>query len=327
MGLRTALGRYGHTAALTEGRITVPGVELDFVAVDPIIAAFRRMVRGLEFDVCELAPTTYLIAREAGVPIQALPVFLMRKFHHADIQCRSGSGIDRPADLVDRKVGVRSYSVTTGVWVRHMLSRDHGVDPADIEWVVDDEEHVESLTLPPNVVRLPTGESIADRFHEGRIDAAFGGRAGIGRRGAPAAGWNQDAHSDGDTGAYPLFPDAAERDREWFDRTGVYPLHGLVCVKQDVLDAEPGLASALFGAFVAAKDAFLGRLDFLGRLESTHPDAQHYRAMREIVGDDPLPYGIENNIRSIDYLIDAAHTQGLIDKKPDVADLFADVRG
>ena len=139
--LRTAIATYGHTAALKAGS-EPDGVVWDHVEVSPIIAAFRRMVRDLEFDVCELAPTTYLMAREAGVPITAIPVFLMRKFHHGDVVCRTDAGIEKPLDLVGRRVGVRAYSVTTGVWGRGILSHEYDVPLDEITWVVDDEDHV-----------------------------------------------------------------------------------------------------------------------------------------------------------------------------------------
>src|SRR5882757_8935822 len=122
-----AVGSHEHTRPLTSGEIIVPGHFLEFVDVSPIIAAFRLMVRRLEFDVCELAPTTYLAAREAGVEITALPVFLGREFHFTNIVCGAGSGIDKPSDLHGRRVGVRAYTVSTGVWARSLLRTEYGV--------------------------------------------------------------------------------------------------------------------------------------------------------------------------------------------------------
>src|SRR5580698_1418390 len=137
--LSAAIATYGHTKTLKCKQEQPTGCELDFVEVEPIIAAFRRMVRTLEFDVCELAPTTYLAARDADIPVTALPIFLMRRFHHGDMVCRPGSGISAPKDLEGRKVGVRAYTVSTGVWARGILQHEYGVDPDSITWVVDDE--------------------------------------------------------------------------------------------------------------------------------------------------------------------------------------------
>ena len=141
--LKVALRTYPYTEALKTGAVSVPGVALDFEEVKPHIAAFRRMVRDLAFDVCEIAPTTYMIARAYGVPIIALPVFFVRRFHHAGFVVRPESGIAGPKDLEGRNFGVRAYSVTTGVWKRGLLQNDYGVDIDKVTWWVDDVQMME----------------------------------------------------------------------------------------------------------------------------------------------------------------------------------------
>ena len=116
--LKMAIADYGHTRALKSGELPIAGVDAEFIKVVPIIAAFRRMVRDLEFDICEMAPTTYMIARARGAPYIALPIFLMRRFHHGGFAVRPDANIKVPKDLEGKKVGVRAYSVTTGVWTR-----------------------------------------------------------------------------------------------------------------------------------------------------------------------------------------------------------------
>jgi 4,5-dihydroxyphthalate decarboxylase len=185
--LTIAVGTYGHTETIKNREVRPEGIALEFVNVQPMIAAYRRMVRNLEFDVCELAPTTYLIAREAGVPFMALPVFLSRTFHHSDWVCRHGSGIRFPKDLEGRRVGVRAYSVSTGVWARGVLQHEFDVDIERVNWVVDDEEHVTRLELPPNVTHVAEGPSLISMFRSGELDAAVKGAAGIGRAGAAEA--------------------------------------------------------------------------------------------------------------------------------------------
>src|SRR5208282_4516124 len=123
--LKIAIADYGHTRTLKSGMVPIKGIEADFIQVVPIIGAFRRMVRNLEFDICEMAPTTYMIARALGAPYIALPVFVMRRFHHTGLVCRPDSGIREPADLHGKNVGVRAYSVTTGVWTRGILSNEY----------------------------------------------------------------------------------------------------------------------------------------------------------------------------------------------------------
>lgn len=322
--LSAAVSTRAHTRAVKEHRIGTGRFQLDFIEVNPIIAAFRRMIRSLEFDVCELAPTTYLAAREAGVPITAVPIFVSRRFHHGDFVCRPDSGIQAPGDLAGRRVGVRAYAVSTAVWARGILQSDYGVDLDSITWVVDDEEHVTSLQLPPNVEHTPPGESIAQQFRDGKIDAALTGPAGIGRSGAPKEGWSiagsgfDDARQESEI-FYPLFPEAREREADWYRRTGIYPIHGLIAVKSDVATGNPDLAAALLGAFTQAKERFLNEL---AAGASSGKDYASYGELREIVGPDPLPYGIEANERTLTALIDYAFSQHIIKAKPALEEIF-----
>lgn len=323
--LSAAIATYGHTKALKSKQVQPAGCELDFVEVEPIIAAFRRMIRALEFDVCELAPTTYLAARDAGIPITALPIFLMRRFHHGDMVCRPGSGISAPKDLEGRKVGVRAYTVSTGVWARGILQHEYGVDPDSITWVVDDEEHVTSYRPPPNVIHTEPGQSIAGLFHDGGIDAALTGPAGIGRAGAPTAGWAiagagfDDARKPSDD-YYPLFPDARAMEADWYHRTGIYPIHGLVVVRTEILDANPWLTQSLVDAFTASKQPFL---DSLRTGIDDAREFTNYSSLREIAGDDPLPYGIGPNEKSINALIDYSVDQHIATRRYQIGDVFA----
>ncbi len=317
--LTIAVGDHGCTRALLNGAVKPPGVELEFVEVRPMIDAYRRMIRTLEFDICEMAPTTYLIAREAGIPITALPIFLMRRFEHSAISCRPGSRIRGPRDLEGREVGVRAYSVTTGVWVRAFLQHQYEVDLNTITWVVDDDEHVETLKLPANVRRLPHAESIAQLFAAGSIDAALGGNAGIGRSGSPTGMWEERRGEP--ASADRLFADPDHEARDWYRLTGAYPLHAVLCVKLSAIDAHPNLVGALFEAFDASKLAFMTALE-TEPARSTAQDVQHARRMRGIVHGDPLPFGLEQNRPSIDALIRYSIEQGLISAHPEPTELF-----
>jgi 4,5-dihydroxyphthalate decarboxylase len=316
--LTVAVAKYPYTEQIRDGGIQLPSARLEPLDVTPIIAAFRRMIRELEFDVCEVAITTYLSAREAGIPITALPVFLNRKFHHKDIVCRGGSGITSAKDIEGHRVGIRAYSVTTGVWVRGILSDQFGVDLSKVTWVVDDEEHVQSLRLPDNVVHAPSGTSVAAMFADGGVDVALSGRAGIGRTGPPGAGWEQPP--DAPPEAYQLLADADRLQAEWYADSGCYPIHGVLTVKAEVLEKDPGLARELFDAFTEAKQPFLARLDDPA---DTSSEIVRYRQQRRIVGNDPLPFGIEANRPSIDGIIRYAHEQGLLSRRPQAEEVFA----
>jgi 4,5-dihydroxyphthalate decarboxylase len=316
--LKIAVAEYPHTAAIRDGSIPIEGVDAEIATVQPQVAAFRRMVRQLEFDVCELAPTTYIIARAYGVPFRALPVFLMRSFHHAGVLVRPDAGIKTPKDLEGKRVGVRAYSVTTGVWTRAILGDEFGLDCSKVTWVVDDEEHVTQLRLPPNVFHAAEGQSLAEMMAKGELAAGFQGNAGIGRSGSPNSGWKTV-----ETNSPDLFPDAARLEAAWYQRTGIYPLHGTLVVKDSVLAEHPGVAKAIFDAFSLAKSQWLARLDVNGAGASA--GNKRYSALRQIVGHDPLPYGIAPNLVTIKALEEVAFRQGLTPRRMPVEELFVDL--
>jgi 4,5-dihydroxyphthalate decarboxylase len=280
------------------------------------------MVRNLEYDICEVAVTTYAVAKSFNKGFTALPIPLNHMFHFGDIQVGLDTGIEKPADLIGKRVGVRAYTVTTGVWVRGLLQNEYGVDPAKITWITDDEEHVEEFVAPANVI-ASGGESLVDLFQESKIDAAFSGRAGLGRSGAPREGWEK-----GNAGTpavlttrdfRALFPNAAELDMAWFERTGIYPMHGVLCIRDSVVKDHPELPRALFDAFSRAKNEYL---ETLAKNGPQTADDKKWVAMQAIVGPDPLPYGLDANRRTIDALIDYAVQQQLIPTRYTPEELF-----
>ena len=316
--LTTALRTHGHTAALKSGQVPVKGANLSFVEVEPQILAFRQMVREVAFDVCELAPTTYIIAKAYGARFTAIPVFFERRFHHAGLLVRSDAGIREPKDLEGKKVGVRAYSVTTGVWTRGILVNEYGLDSSKVTWVVDDEEHVRQLKLPPNVVHVPDGKSLASMMASGEIQAGFAANAGIGREGAPKAGWEAKEHKP--TAAYgELFADPDALGAEWYRRSGIYPLHSTLVIKDELLKSHPWLARSLFDALQVSKMRYLDRLR---SGQAAGKNDQRYLKQMKVVGQDPLPYGLEVNRRTIDTLALYAHQQGLTPRKLDIGELF-----
>lgn len=311
--LKIAIADYGHTRALKSGDVPIKGVDADFIEVVPIVAAFRRMVRDLEFDVCEMAPTTYLIARTRGAPYTALPIFLMRRFHHGGFLVRPDADIKVPRDLEGKKVGVRAYSVTTGVWTRGIFVNEYGLDSSKVTWVVDDEEHVTTLELPANVVHAGPGQSLQSMMASGEIQAGFAGPAGVGRSGPPVSGWDRAGEAAAVVGTYPeLIADSEQVEAAWFNRTGVYPIHGLIVVKDEHLENYPWLPQALMDAFVAAKTLYLERLK-LGTGDNV--DDKRYRRFLSLMRD-PLPYGISANLASVEALVTYALQQELIRSRP-----------
>ena len=318
--LKIAIGTYGHTRALKWGDVRIEGIDPAFVEVVPIIGAFRRMVRDVEFDICEMAPTTYMIARALGAPYIALPIFLMRRFHHGGFVVRPDAGIRVPKDLEGKKVGVRAYSVTTGVWTRGIFVNEYGLDSAKVTWVVDDEEHVTTLKLPPNVVHAPEGKSLQSMMKAGEIQAGFSGPAGVGRAGPPISGWDKAGATAADT--YPeLIADVEKVEADWFRRSGIYPIHGLIVVKDEHIKRHPWLARSLMNAFVEAKKPYLEELK---RGQGDNPEDKRYRNFLSLMSD-PLPYGVAANRPSIEALVTYGLQQELIPSRPQLDRVFVDI--
>src|SRR6185436_18576604 len=173
--LKTATRTQGNNKPLKDGVVKPKTFDFAFEEVDPIIAAFRRMVRGNEFDICEMAITTYICAKEHGKPMTAVPVFLVRAFHHGAILANTKVGLKSPKDLEGKKVGVnRGYTVTTGVWARGILQDEHGVDLSKITWVLSGDEHVAEYKAPSNVVPIEKGKDMNAMLISGELVAAIG---------------------------------------------------------------------------------------------------------------------------------------------------------
>src|SRR5205085_8634510 len=165
----------GNNQALKDGTVKPKTFDFEFIEVNPLIDAFRRMVRGLEFDICEMAITTYICARAHGKRMTAVPIFLVRAFHHGAILVNTKAGIRTPKDLEGKRVGVnRGYTVTTGVWARSILQEEHGVDLGKITWVLSGDEHVEEYRSPPNVVPIEKGKKMAEMLAACELVAAIG---------------------------------------------------------------------------------------------------------------------------------------------------------
>lgn len=318
--LKMAISTQGHTAALKDGSVPFEGITPEFVNVEPQIAAYRRMVRDVEFDVCDIAPSTYMIAREHGAPFKALPIFVSRNFHHSGFVYRPDAGINKPKDLEGKNAGVRAYSVTTGVWGRGILQNEYGIDISKITWWVDDEEHVTTLKLPPFVKHVPQGKSLVSMMASGELQAGFTGNAGLGRTGAPKEGWAAGAAKPAESNYVEFFKDSRKLEAEWFKRTGIYPFHGTIVVKDSVLKEHPWVAKSLFKAFTAAKESYVKNLP---PPEKASGKDKQMAELATIVGD-PLPYGIKANRPSIEALIQYVHQQGMLKRSYPVSELFVD---
>ena len=301
--LSTVTRTQGNNKALKDGTVRPEGFEFAFIEVDPLIDAFRRMVRTLEFDVSEMAMTTFITAREHGKKIAGLPIFLMRAFHHGAIKVNTKAGIATPKDLEGKRVGVnRGYTVTTGLWARSILARQYGVDLSKITWVLSGDEHVAEFRPPANVVPIEKGRKMADLLASGELAAAIG---------------VDIDHPD----VKPLIPNAKEAGFEALRARGHYPINHLIVVREELLQQRPELARGIFEAFAESKRRYVEDLK-AGRIAAPTPVDEVHRRVMEITGRDPLPYGIEPNRAMLQEVIDSALQQKVLTKPVTIEQLF-----
>ena len=231
----------------------------------------------------------------------ALPVFVLRRFEHGGIVYNTKSGIKSPADLSGRRVAVRSYTLTPGVWVRGILQNVYGVDPSQVTWVLAGDEHVAEYVAPSNVVSAPPGSDLVSMLLSGEVDAAIG------------AG-NLDSPD-----IQPLIPDARNAAIDYYQRTGVYPISHTVVVKDQLLEDSSWLAGELFSLFREAKEQYLTTLA-AGTSGGSGDEAM--LQMRQVIGDDPLPYGVAANRQTLERFIEFNVQQKIIPQAVQVEDIF-----
>jgi 4,5-dihydroxyphthalate decarboxylase len=236
--LSALLGDYAVTRALKEGRVRSPRLQLDFAPVGTPAAAFKRVVRGLEFDVAELALVTYLMAKERGVPLVLLPAVVLARFQHPLLVRAAARGPHAPKELEGRRVGVRSWSVTTGMWLRSILAADHGVDIGRVKWVTFEEPHVADVRDPPNVERAPQGKEIVAMLLAGELDAAI-----VADRALP------------DPRLASIIPDPAGAARGWQARHGGIQINHMVVVKSSLTRSEPDAAREVYRLLAESRRA------------------------------------------------------------------------
>ncbi len=298
--LNTAVGNYGHTSPLKDGTVTSPMFDMEHTEVSPVTSIFRRMVRGLEFDVAEMALSTYLCSKAHGKEFTGLPVFLTRAFYHGGIVVSERSGIRTPKDLEGRRVGVRSYTLTPGVWTRGLLKTEYDVGLDAVTWVLSGDEHVAEYVVPSNVVSSPNSD-LSEMLASGEIDAAIGARP------------------DESQGILPLFSEPAQLDAQWHQKTGIYPISHMLVVKNSVLESNGELAAEVYRTFQTARTPYVDSL--LDGSAAAPGDAEWLR-MRDVVNGDPLPYGFASSLKTLESFIEFNVDQAVIPDRVDPEDLF-----
>ncbi|NEB75692.1 hypothetical protein G3I40_10700 [Streptomyces sp. SID14478] len=243
--MSVVLGDHPHTRPLKNGTVPVAGVRCDYPEFAPLPPAFARMVRELAYDICEMPMATYLQARDAGVPVTLLPVVLVGGTHHRSLTRLPGGAALGPKDLVGRRVGVRAYGQTTGMWVRGWLREEYGVESSDVTWVTTEDVHVAAYRNPPFVERSDSGR-VADLLRSADVSAAVLGPKALGGQGA---------------GLVPLVKDAEDAGLAWIERHGTVPANHLLVVRDDVLRDRREDVAAVYRALEEAIARTAGERD------------------------------------------------------------------
>lgn len=281
--LDAVLGDHPVTEPIKSKDKKLPGVQLEFHEYQPTNNAFPEMVRSQTFDVCEMAIMTAMLAHRYGKPIGLLPTTVVSRFQQPYLVYRPGHGVSKPEDLAGRRVGVRSYTVTTGAWIRGILEQQYGVKPTDIRWVSFEPAHVAEYVNPDNVETASGGEKLMDMLTSGRLDAAIiGGGAAL---------------PDGVERLFP--PDAAD---EWFARYGVIPINHMICVTDELSESHPEVVRSLVGAISEVK-------------QTLPPPGDG--------AFDPYPIGIDACRDALEMMQEFGLSQGILERKVPIEELFA----
>jgi 4,5-dihydroxyphthalate decarboxylase len=319
--LTFASGAYDRMLPLFEGEVSPAGIDLVFVPIDEPRHIFDRLAGGMEFDVAEFSLSEY-IQRFAGdaCPFVAIPVFPSRAFRHGFIAVRRDRSIVGPKDLEHKTIGVPLYTMTAAVYIRGILQHEYGVDLSTVRWVEGAMNTVGSHGKPAvlpllrecDITANDTGRSLSDLLADGKLDATLGSSLPDSLR--------------TDSGVGRLFPDFVDLEKDYYRRTGVYPIMHTLVIRQEVHERYPFVASSLYKALIASKKLALQRMMNLRALRYMTPWLlRDVDEIHEVFDGDPWPYGVEPNRATIEALIGFLHDQAMIPDKVGVDELFLPV--
>jgi 4,5-dihydroxyphthalate decarboxylase len=283
--LKTNLSEYPVTKAILDGRVTSDLVTLDLCGPVPAQNGFKDMVRRNMYDAGELAIVTYLQAKCYGKPYVLLPAPVSGRFQHHCAGYNRDFGHLDPKDIEGRKVGVRTYAQTTGLWVRGVLSHEYGVDLSKVTFYTVGEGHLEEYTDPDNCIRLPKGSDIGQMMLDGELAATL-----------------QGVDLPKDPRVERLVPDPFNAAKDWFQRTGVVPVNHIFVVHEDVAKNNPEAVREIYRMLQESRDLTEGG-----------------------VPDPYPPMGLEANRKGLDMAIDWAFEQKIIPRRLTVDELFNDL--
>jgi len=310
--LTVACGGYEIVRALEDGTVRADGIDLVMLTGMGSRERHWRLARRLEFDVCEMNVGAYFMARDRGLPITAIPVFLHRRFRHGFIFVNTRAGIETPRDLIGKRVGSTNFQPAGNIWIRGILEEHYGVPHQAITWVVERSEDVE-FEPPPGlrIEKAPEGQSLDALLAEGELPAMI----------SPTV---PRPFVDGDPRVARLFPDYKAIELEYFRQTGIFPIMHVTVVKQAIVDRYPWVATNLVQAFEQAKQAAYRRVAN-PRMVPLAWMRTAWEEERALLGPDPWEYGLsETNRRNLATILRYTRQQGLISREPALDELFVD---
>ena len=281
--LRIAIGDYPHTLPLKRGEIASPWLKLDFADVKPMHKAFKPMVREHAYDACEMALVTYFQAKDHNKGLRLLPAAMLARFQHGTMLFNAERGKLTPSHLSGRRIGVRSYSQTTGTWLRGILVNDYGVDLSRVQWVTFEDGHVAEFRDPPGIIRARSDQDMTKMLLDGEIDVAI---------------YGADLPKDSRLQSVVPDPDAAALD--WYRKHGLVPLNHMVVVTKELAGSNPKAVTELYRLLEEGKKA----------------------ASMPADGIDTAPFGKEINRPCLELLNSYAAEQGLISRRMEFDDLW-----
>lgn len=313
--LSVAIGDYDRNRPLISGAVRFDGVDPVFMTLSPEEIFFRAF-RTADFDICELSLSSFTVkAAAGGGPYIGIPAFVSRAFRHTSIYVRTDR-IKEPRDLKGKKVGVPEYQLTANVWARAFLEDDYGVKPSDIHWIrggIDEPGRAEKITVKlPDGVRLdnaPDGATISGMLDRGEIDAFIAPRPPSSLARNPNIGW--------------LFPDPTAVAKDYFRRTGIFPIMHLIGVRRTMVDQHPWLPAAVLKGFEQSKAAALALLNDTSATKITLPFVEErLKEARELMGADFWAYGVEASRKTLEAFLHHHHRQGLSSRLVKIEELF-----
>jgi len=316
--LTLACWDYDRTRALADGRVSAEGIDLVYLT-QPVEETFFRMMRFREYDCAEMSLSSYTASLNSpNPPFIAIPAFPSRYFRHSCIFVSTKSGIGKPADLKGRRIGVPEYQMTAPVWIRGILSDDHGVKVTEVEHFSGGEEEpgrVDKLKVDlPSDIRLKSiaeTQTLSRMLADGELDALVTARAPSTFRTHPER-------------VKRLFPDYVAVERDYFHRTKIFPIMHTVVIRRDLYEANPWVAQALYKAFVAAKSIAYQMYGQTAAMTAMLPWlTAHVEEAKREMGEDWWPYGLEPNRHALDTFLRYHHEQGLSKRRFKPEELFA----